>query len=160
MKKHSKLTATLVTSLFVLGAYLSLPRGPEPSAQQNLPVLERPPRPEELLAYTEDGQSIEVNPPGFTWTPSDEAKAYRLEIWKTGNTSSLMSLAPVTSTVFALTQTLEPGEYSWRVAPKCPHGSSRFGSKVSRRLCPLPRLRDAAGDRLSGSEGRARPSHR
>jgi hypothetical protein len=97
----------------------------------SLPTLERAPRAQELLAYPEDGQSMSINPPGFTWTPHDNARSYLLEIRaaRQGSTA-LQSLSAGEQTAYALSQPLKSGEYAWRVryvgADGKPYGASRL----------------------------------
>ena len=72
-----------------------------PAVSASLPMLERSPKAQELLAYPEAGQSLQLNPPGFTWTPHNDARSYLLEIRaaREGSTA-LQSTRPVlTSTL-------------------------------------------------------------
>ena len=41
-------------------------------------VMERLPRDGEQFAHPEQGDAAAVNSPGFLWTPSDQAAAYRV----------------------------------------------------------------------------------
>ena len=66
-------------------------------------VIEREPGVEELAAYPPDGRTLQVNPPGFTWTPNEKAKAYRLEVRRASERSqSVVSSESLSSTVCAL----------------------------------------------------------
>jgi hypothetical protein len=101
--------------LTFLAAGMALTGASRPGSP-SVPVLERPPRPEELLAYPADGQAVAVNPPGFCWTPYDGAKAYQLEVTKLGEAlQKVISESPLTSTVFPPSFPLAPGNYSWKV---------------------------------------------
>jgi hypothetical protein len=88
--------------------------GPRAVWTEGLPVAERDPQPRELLPYPGDGLTVGVNPPGFTWNPSDEAKAYRLEL-RTGRGRTVVSPEPLSSTVYAHSAVLSPGDYQWQV---------------------------------------------
>jgi hypothetical protein len=92
---------------------------------------ERPPGINELPAYPEDGQAVGVNPPGFFWTPSDSAAAYRLEVYR-GRTLAV-SGGPLKSTVYPPFRELAPGEYTWRVVYLDAEGGES-GSSVTRRF--------------------------
>ena len=82
----------------------------------SIPVVERLARAEEVLAYPAEGRDIGVNPPGFCWTPHDQAKAYRLEVTSLGeNPRKVILTSALLSTVFAPARPLVPGRYSWRV---------------------------------------------
>jgi hypothetical protein len=105
----------------------------ETSWTDSLQVLERPAGPNELAAYPEDGKSAGVNPPGFYWTPQDRAKAYRLEIRKTGATSrDTLRMPPVSSTACPLSNVLDSGDYSWQVAYLDSNGKPYGVSKTRR----------------------------
>ncbi len=138
---------TVIALLFVVPVLGYVGR-PQLSRTTSLPMVERPPRPQELLAYPEDGKLVGVNPSGFCWTPSDNAKAYRLEIWDSRNSSRIISLGPVTSTVYPLARALEPGEYFWQVfyldAQGIPYGVSKTRSFIVRPGLPELPMADIA----------------
>ena len=54
-----------------------------------------------------------MNPPGFTWTPSDGAKTYRLEVRQRGR--AVITTAPLVETVYPHATPLRPGSYEWQV---------------------------------------------
>src|SRR5512144_822387 len=79
-------------------------------------VIEREPGVEELAAYPPEGQPLRVNPPGFTWTPNEKAKTYRLEVRRSSESSlGILATEPQSSTVFAMSHAFEPGDYVWQV---------------------------------------------
>ncbi len=80
-----------------------------------LPVAERAPRAEELVAYPVDGGKAGVNPPGFCWTPHDKARIYRLEVARQGSSELAVSAGGLTSTVYPPPHTLPAGDYVWQV---------------------------------------------
>ena len=76
-------------------------------------VIERQPGAIEMPAYPEDGQTVGVNPPGFTWTPNEQAKTYRLEVRRASEASgSMIHTEPLASTVYAHAILIEPGDYA------------------------------------------------
>ena len=98
------------------------------------PVVERAPRPTDLLAYPHDGQTAGVNPPGFCWTPSEAARGYRLEVRKSDESSrTVISTAALTSTVYPPVQKLDPGEYLWQVI-YLDAGGKAVGASRTRRF--------------------------
>jgi len=81
-----------------------------------LPIVEREARSEELIAYPVDGKSAGVNPPGFCWTPHDDARKYRIEVIEdTESVAIVLSADGLISTVYPPSHPLEPGEYRWQV---------------------------------------------
>ncbi len=99
----------------------------------SLPVVEREPRPEELAAYPVDNTQAGVNPPGFCWTPHDEAAGYRLEVAPAGTPSRLTLLAGgLTSTVHPPVEKLAPGAYVWQVVYQNAAGQDIGASKTRR----------------------------
>lgn len=98
---------------------------------KSLPILERPPRPQELLAYPEDGKPVAVNPPGFCWTPHEQAASYRLEVRDMKDASrTALSSQPLASTVCPLARTLPDGNYFWQVVYLNPQGAPYGVSKT------------------------------
>ncbi|HNY38830.1 MAG TPA: DUF4962 domain-containing protein [Bryobacteraceae bacterium] len=111
----------------------------------SLPVTERPAHPEELIAYPPDAAAAGVNPPGFTWTPADGAKAYRLELRRRGNSALLLSTSPLSSTVYPHGAALPAGEYEWQVVyldgagkPLGVSKSRRFSLAATTPKLPMP----------------------
>jgi hypothetical protein len=96
---------------------------------------EREARPQELIAHPRDGESVGVNPPGFTWTPFDGAKSYRLELRRAGG-AAVLSTEPQTSTVYAHNRTLESGDYEWKIVYLGPEGKMLGISKTRRFSLP------------------------
>ena len=82
---------------------------------ESVEVNESSPRPRDLLAYPEDGQTVAVNPPGFCWTPHEKAKGYRLEVRKARASRTMLFSQAQTSNVYPPFQTFEPAEYDWQV---------------------------------------------
>jgi len=109
-------------------------------------VVERQPNPQDLIAYPADGQSAGVNPPGFTWTPNEKAKTYRLEVRRADVASrAVIATEPQTSTVYASSKPLAPGDYVWQAvyldANGAPTGASKsrtFKLPESLPLLPMP----------------------
>ena len=124
-------------------------------------VAERPSGPSELPAYPRDGQTAGVNPPGFTWTPNEKAKTYRLELRRAAGSRSILSTAPQSSTVYAPADPLPPGDYAWQVvyldAAGAPAGASRtrqFKLPAGLPSLPMPdvaRLKTATGRRAAAA---------
>jgi hypothetical protein len=127
---------------------------------ESRPVLERPAKPLELLAYPEDGASAGVNPPGFCWTPHADARAYRLEI-RTGSDASqkILPTQPVKSTVCPLSHVLDPGHYLWQVAYLDSSGKAYGVSKTRRFSIPAgaPQLPMPDVARLKEKLAKVRP---
>ncbi|MCW5977112.1 MAG: DUF4962 domain-containing protein [Bryobacteraceae bacterium] len=112
-------------------------------AASSLPIVEREPRAEELVAYPVDGTAAGVNPPGFCWTPHDRAASYRLEVAGASDPSrSVISAAGLTSTVYPPDRVLAPGAYVWRVVYRNADGADYGASKLRRFRLPagLPEL--------------------
>jgi len=69
-----------------------------------------------LLHYPKDGQTVLVNPPGFTWTEHPQAETYQLVIFREGALDEpLLSVDELKSTVAPLDQPLESAGYRWLV---------------------------------------------
>ncbi len=104
---------------------------------EGVQVAEQEPKPQDLLAYPADGQIAGVNPPGFLWTPRDEAVQYRLEVRKAGaGSSAILAAAPQKSTVYPPYQRLEPAEYEWQVVYLDAGGKPTGLSKTRRFRLP------------------------
>ncbi len=100
----------------------------------SLPVIERSPRARELAAYPVDGRAAGVNPPGFCWTPHDEAASYRLEVAPAGSPDRLvLSAANLSSTVFPPSEPLPAGDYIWQVVYVNAEGAD-YGVSRTRRF--------------------------
>lgn len=113
-----------------------------------LPVAERPARAEELFAYPPDGHDGGVNPPGFTWTPHDDAASYRIEVARMDEGMRLVLNETATSTVHAPASPLDPGDYRWQVVylaeDRQPLGVSEtrtFTLSAEAALLPMPDVR-------------------
>jgi hypothetical protein len=101
------------------------------AAAPSLPVSERAPRAMELQAYPPDGAAAPVNPPGFQWTPYDQATGYRVEL-RAGSRIVLSSeVGP--STVYVPDHALEPGSYVWQVT-YVNRDHQPFGVSIPRRF--------------------------
>jgi hypothetical protein len=85
------------------------------------------------LAYPVDGRAIGVNPPGFCWTPHDDAKRYRLEVRRAGASRVAVSAEPLTSTVYPPPQPFETGDYQWQVVYLTAEGKA-YGASRTRRF--------------------------
>jgi len=131
-------TALLVLTLNVFAA------GTERKWTVSLPVLERQPRAQELIAYPVDQSKAGVNPPGFCWTPHDGARSYRLEVaWARKPLRIALWADNLRSTVYPPTRTLAPGEYLWQVVYRNAQGndygiSKTRGFTLSAGLAELP----------------------
>ena len=100
-------------------------------------LLERQPRPGDLLPYPADRQRVGINPPAFLWTPNEKAKRYRLEVGRTNPSSQpLLYSEPVKSTVYPPYQKLAPGEYVWQVVYLDESGAPAGVSKLRRFTLP------------------------
>jgi hypothetical protein len=121
----------------LLNSSIALAKGPYP---WSIPVVERLPHAEELLAYPGERQDVGVNPPGFCWTPHDQAKAYQLEVTKLGEASrKVIQTSALPSTAFAPARPLAPGKYSWRVF-YLEGGGVAFGTSRTRTFTVRPGL--------------------
>lgn len=129
--------------LIVLAVCAALLSGCAPAGiwTADVSVTERDPRPQELVPYPGDGIKVGVNPPGFTWNPSENAKAYRLELRRAGG-ASVLSTLPLTSTVYAHHKTFRPGDYEWQVVYLDGENRALGVSKTRRFAIPagLPEL--------------------
>jgi hypothetical protein len=121
----------------------------EQSWTASLPVLEREPGAQELVAYPVDRSRAGVNPPGFCWTPHDGARSYRLEVsWAKKPARIALRADNQGSTVYAPTQPMSPGEYLWQVVYRNEQGAD-FGVSRTRRFTlpaglaqlPMPDMR-------------------
>ncbi|MCX6623086.1 MAG: hypothetical protein NTY38_18860 [Acidobacteria bacterium] len=156
------------TCVFFLFSSLACYSAGKPAASWtgSQPVVERAVRPQELIAYPPDGGTAGVNPPGFTWTPVDGAKAYRLELRRRGKSAVTLSTSPQLSTVYPHGAALPAGEYEWQVVyldgANKPMGVSklrRFSLPATAPKLPMPDVarmrRQLAGKRprmfLSGN---------
>ena len=90
---------------------------PVDSGYLGLEVDEPEPAGQHLLHYPQDGAEVKINPPGFTWTAHERAANYRFLLFRgSQGKEPYLSLEGLGSTVAALKEPLEPGEYSWLVA--------------------------------------------
>ena len=105
--------------------------GSGPRWTESLPILERPAKAEELVAYPADEGEAGVNPPGFCWTPHDDAATYRLEVAPRGSLRLELSIEGLTSTVYPPPRTLPPGNYIWQVVYVDENGKD-YGASRSR----------------------------
>ncbi len=108
-----------------------------------LPVLEREARAEELVAYPVDRGAAGVNPPGFCWTPHDEARSYRLEVANARQPGLVVHRADaLSSTAHAPAATMQPGDYVWQVIYRSDEGKEygRSKSRTFRLRAGLPEL--------------------
>ncbi|HKW96164.1 MAG TPA: DUF4962 domain-containing protein [Bryobacteraceae bacterium] len=113
-------------AIWLLAAIVSAP------CIASIPVIERPARPEELIAYPQDGQQMAVNPPGFRWMPCDGARSYRLEV-RTESGRPVLSTDPQPSTAYPPYRKLAPGRYVWQVIYLDQH-SNAIGASKQRRF--------------------------
>ncbi len=126
-----QLCCVAIVGLFLFGC------GPAASRwTDSLAVIERAPLAKDLAAYPADSQTVNVNPPGFCWTPNEKAKSYRLEIRKDGDSRSGFASEPLTSTVYPPFQKLEPGEYIWQIVYLDESGADVGVSKTRRFVVP------------------------
>ncbi|MCP5118795.1 MAG: DUF4962 domain-containing protein, partial [bacterium] len=95
-----------------------------PPWTESLPVVEREPRVEELVAYPVDEGKAGVNPPGFCWTSHDDAASYRLEV------RGALAVDNLPSTVYPPPETLAPGDYTWQVVYRNGSGEDYGVSKT------------------------------
>lgn len=123
---------------------------------EGLPLLERAPHPLEIAAYPADGQLVNVNPPGFCWTPNEKAAHYRLEVRRKEGDSGGFTASGLKSTVYPPLHELEPGRYQWQVIYLDKEGSAAgasaprsFDLPPSAPLLLLPEIK-IVEKRLSG----------
>jgi hypothetical protein len=103
-----------------------------------VPVSERLPQAEELAAYPVDQSKAGVNPPGFCWTPHDQAKSYRLEVFSESQPERAVLWADrLESTVYPPNEILPPGQYRWQVIYRNAEGKE-YGVSKSRRFSLSP----------------------
>ena len=102
----------------------------------SLAVIERAPLAKDLAAYPADSQTVNVNPPGFCWTPNEKAKTYRLEVRKEGGSKGGIFTGPLVSTVYPPYQKLEPGNYQWQVVYLDENGADVGVSKTRSFVLP------------------------
>ncbi|MCC6264249.1 MAG: DUF4962 domain-containing protein, partial [Bryobacterales bacterium] len=102
----------------------------------SLAVMERAPLAKDLAAYPADAQTVNVNPPGFYWTPNEKAKSYRLEVRKSEGATDGLATGALTSTVNPPFQKLSPGEYEWQVVYLDEQGKAVGASKTRRFTLP------------------------
>jgi hypothetical protein len=143
------LSVAVLLWCFACGSGGELP----PTWTTGLPILERASRAEELVAYPVDGRQAGVNPPGFCWTPHDQASSYRLEVRDARKPGPpALRVDGLSSTVYAHHSALDPADYVWQVVYRNAAGKD-FGLSQSRKFSlpsglpeiPLPdvrRLRD------------------
>lgn len=102
------------------------------------PAIEREAGEQELAAYPRDGQTVRVNPPGFTWTPNEKAKVYRLEVRRaTERSRCVVYEGPLQSTVCALGRAFQPGVYVWQVVYL--DGSGKTVGRTNARRFTVPK---------------------
>lgn len=102
----------------------------------SLAVIERAPLAKDLDAYPADAQTVNVNPPGFCWTPNEKAKSYRLEVRKIEGARDGLATAALASTVYPPLQKLSPGDYQWQVVYLDEKGEAVGASKTRRFTLP------------------------
>ncbi len=135
-----------ICAFFLLFAFPCFSAGQRnPKWTGSRPVTERPARPQELIAYPPDNSPAGVNPPGFTWTPSDRAAAYRLEVRQKRKSRTVLATSPRQDTVYPHAEPLAAGEYQWQVvyldSSGKPIGVSRtrrFSLSESTPKLPMP----------------------
>lgn len=114
--------------------------GADKTWTSGLPILERDPRAEELVAYPVDQSKAGVNPPGFCWTPQDLARTYRLEVAEVQNPSRTVLWADLlSSTVYPPAATFSPSDYFWHIVYRNAEGKE-FGTSRTRRFNIPPGL--------------------
>ena len=96
-------------------------------------VSESSPRPRDLLPYPENGQTVEVNPPGFCWQPVKGAGSYRLEVRRTHAARAVLWTNPQAATVYPPFEKLAPADYEWQVVYLDTAGKA-FGRSVARQF--------------------------
>lgn len=99
-------------------------------------VIERAPRRGELAAYPAEAQTVGINPPGFCWTPNEQAKSYRLEVRESGGLRNGFSTEPQTSTVYPPFRSLKPAVYDWQVVYLDEKGAAVGVSRTRRFTVP------------------------
>jgi len=104
---------------------------PAKSWTGRMAVVERAARAEELTHYPVDQTRAGVNPPGFCWTPHDQAASYRLEVHRADrSTGTVLVAGGLTSTVFPPTRKLAAGAYQWQVVYQDREGNAYGRSKT------------------------------
>ncbi len=124
-----------------MAALISFSCGPAaPRWTESLAVTERAPVAKDLAAYPADAQTVNVNPPGFCWTPNEKARSYRLEVRERGASAARISTPVLASTVYPPFETLTPGEYEWQVVYLDEKGAAVGVSKTRAFTLPASAL--------------------
>jgi hypothetical protein len=127
-------TRRLLTVCFYFLACSLFPYAAGKNWTAALPILERLPRAEELASYPVDQSNAGVNPPGFCWTPHDQAKSYRLEVIDEFRPApASIWIDKLESTVYPPTSIMASGQYRWQVVYRNAEGKD-FGVSKSRRF--------------------------
>lgn len=148
------------TTIFLFLLSIAGAADPARNWTASLPVLEREPRAEELVAYPVDQSRAGVNPPGFCWTPHDGAHSYRLEVSLTQKPARMALWADnLGSTAYPSPQTMAPGEYRWQVVYRSAEGKEYGVSRTRRFTLPagLAQLPMPEVSRLSAKLAATRP---
>ncbi len=107
-----------------------------PRWTSGLAVMERVPRAQEMTAYPADGRKVDVNPPGFCWTPNEKAAQYRLEVRREGGSRGGFATEALSSAVYPPFHELEPGNYQWQVVYLDEKGTETGVSETRRFALP------------------------
>jgi len=131
----------MIVLLVVFGLASETPTAADNFWTRSLPVVEREPQPRELLAYPTDGKAVALNPPGFCWTPNDQAKLYPLEVRLNRNVRYVCDGGFLCRTMNLLKLVSPISMPKWRSSPwilAAPHdGFSRGRYKLTPRSLQL-----------------------
>ena len=87
--------------------------------------LDQPAEPMRVSYSPEDGETVSVNPPAFTWVPARGVTRYTLQYSQDSGFApdKTVTVSDVEMSVFTPTETIEPGKWHWR-----------YGFEVGERL--------------------------
>jgi len=122
-----------------------------------MPESPRTPSPYTDRLLPADGSVADVNPPGFVWPQGPAGAAYTLQLRHAdGRTVEREGL---TDPVCALTETLSPGSWRWRVIPHDPDGKPIGESDWHRFELPpaAPEVRMPTGEEIDERLRNRRP---
>lgn len=110
------------------------------------PLLNESPAVENEWGYRPDGQTLNLNPPGFVWRPCKDAAGYRLQVARDKQFRRIAYEAQdVPWSAHCPAKPFDPGRYHWRYAARGKDGALSDWSKVrafdiaeDAAACPQP----------------------
>jgi hypothetical protein len=67
----------------------------------------------DLFPRPSDGHIAEINPPGFSWLPVNDAKSYMISITNTKSKQLIINDKIIDGNVYVCRKALPPGDYEW-----------------------------------------------